>query len=140
LELSGTYRLISTSRRILDTGEEVSAFGKNAKGSIIYGNDGHFLVLITNDGRPKPESNEAMPDQQRADLHRTMSAYGGTYSFDGKKVEHHIDQAWNEVWAGTTVIRDVKVEGNRVTYTTRPAVFSGDGKMSVISLVWEKVE
>jgi hypothetical protein len=69
-----------------------------------------------------------------------MSAYGGTYSFDGKKVEHHIDLAWNEVWAGTTVIRDVKVEGNRVTYTTRPTPFSGDGKMSVISLVWEKVE
>jgi hypothetical protein len=138
LELSGTYRLISTSRRILDTGEEASAFGKNAKGSIIYGNDGRFLVLITNDGRPKPESNEAMTDQQRADLHRTMSAYGGT--FDGKKVEHHIDLAWNEVWAGTTVIRDVKVEGNRVTYMTRPTPFSGDGKMSVISLVWEKVE
>jgi hypothetical protein len=37
LELSGTYRLISTSQRILDTGEEVSAFGKKAKGSIIYG-------------------------------------------------------------------------------------------------------
>jgi hypothetical protein len=61
-----------------------------------------------------------MTDQQRADLHRTMSAYCGTYSFDGKKVEHHIDLTWNEVWAGTTVIRDVKVEGNRVTYTTRP--------------------
>ena len=69
-----------------------------------------------------------------------MSAYGGTYSFDGKTVEHHIDLAWNEVWAGTTVIRDVKVEGNRVTYTARPAIFSRDGKMSVASLVWEKVE
>src|SRR4029453_5418296 len=38
LELSGTYRLISTSRRILDTGAEVSAFGKNAKGAITNGN------------------------------------------------------------------------------------------------------
>ena len=140
MKLSGTYKLISNSRRILDTGEEVSAFGKNAKGSIIYGDDGRFLVLIINDGRPKPESIEALTDQQRADLHRTMSAYGGTYAFDGETVEHHVELAWNEVWAGTTVIRDVKVEGNRVTYTSRPAPFGGDGKTSVITVVWEKVE
>ena len=139
MKLSGTYRLISTSRRILDTGEEVSAFGKNAKGSIIYGDDGRFLVLIINDGRPKPKSIEVLTDQQRADLHRTMSAYGGTYEFDGKTVEHHVELAWNEVWADTTVIRDVKLEGNRAIYTTRPAPFGGDGKMSIISVVWEKV-
>ena len=94
MKLSGTYRLISSSRRVLETGEEVSAFGKNAKGSIIYGDDGRFLVLIVNDGRPKPESIEALTDQQRADLHRTMSAYGGTYLFDGKTVSHHVELAW----------------------------------------------
>ena len=140
MELCGTYRLISSARQILDTGQEVEAFGKNAKGLIMYGKDGQFLALITNDGRPKPESIRAMTDQQRSDLHRTMSAYGGTYTFDGKKVEHHVDLAWNEVWTGTTVIRDVKEEGDRLIYTTRPAPFGGDGKMSVITVVWEKVK
>jgi hypothetical protein len=33
MEISGTYRLISSSRQILDTCEEVAAFGKNAKGA-----------------------------------------------------------------------------------------------------------
>jgi Lipocalin-like domain len=75
----------------------MSAFGKNAKGLIMYGKDGHFLVLITNDGRPKPKSIDAMTDKQRSELHRAMSAYGGTYAFDGNKVEHHVDLAWNEV-------------------------------------------
>jgi hypothetical protein len=139
MELCGTYRLVNSARRILETGEEVDAFGKSANGLIMYGKDRHFLVLITNDGRPRPQSIEAMTDQQRSDLHRTMSAYGGTYTFDGKKVEHHIDLSWNEVWTGTTVIREVKVEGDRLIYTTRPAPFGGDGKMSVITAVWEKV-
>ena len=106
---------------IVDTGEQTDAFGKNAKGLITYGKDRHFLALITNDGRLKPKSIGTMTDQQRSDLHRTMSAYGGTYTFDGKKVEHHIDLSWNEVWTGTTVIRDVKVEGDQLIYTTRPA-------------------
>jgi hypothetical protein len=66
-----------------------------------------------------------------------MSAYGGMYTFDGKKVEHHVDLSWNEVWTGTTVIREVKVEGDQLIYTTRPP-FGGDGRMSVITVVWEK--
>ena len=47
---------------------------------------------------------------------------------------------WNEVWTGTTVTRDVKVEGDRLIYTTRPAPFGGDGKMSVITVVWDKIK
>jgi len=69
-----------------------------------------------------------------------MLAYGGTYKFDGKSMEHHIDISWNEWWTGTTVIRDVRKEGDKLIYTTRPAPFSGDGKMSVTTLIYEKVK
>jgi hypothetical protein len=138
-ELAGTDKLVSATRKLLDTGEVKNAFGKNPKGSIMYDKDGRFLVMIISDGRPKPESIDKMTDQQRADLLKTLVAYGGTYTFDGKKVEHHIDLSWNEIWSGTTVIRDVSKENNRLVYTTRPAPFAGDGEMSVVTLVWEKV-
>jgi hypothetical protein len=55
-------------------------------------------------------------------------------------MEHHIDISWNEIWTGTTQIRDVKKEGDRLIYTTRPAPFVSDGKMSVVTTVWEKVK
>jgi hypothetical protein len=139
-EIVGTYKLVSATRKILDTGEVKDAYGNNPKGSIIYDKDGRFLVIITFDGRPKPESIDKMADPQRVTLFSTMLAYGGTYIFDGKKVEHHIDISWNEVWSGTTVIRDVSKENNRLVYTTRPAPFSSDGKMSITTLVWEKVK
>jgi hypothetical protein len=80
-----------------------------------------------------------MTDAQRADLFRSMLAYGGTFTFDGAKVEHHIDISWNEVWTGTTVIRNVTKEGDKLIYTTLPAPFSSDGKMSVVTVVFEKV-
>ena len=139
-DISGTYNLVSSTRKILDTGEIKDTFGKHPKGSIIYGKEGRFLVIATNDDRPKPESIDKMTDQQRADLLRTMLAYGGTYNFDGKIVEHHVDVSWNQIWNGTTVIRDVKREGNQLVYTARPAPFPSDGKMSVLTVVWEKVE
>jgi hypothetical protein len=139
-EFAGNYQLISATRKILDTGQIEDTFGKKPKGLAMYGKDGHFIILITYDERSKPASIETMTDQQRADLHRTMTAYGGTYTFDGSKVVHHIDLSWNEVWAGTTNIRDVERDGDRIIYVTRPAPFASDGKMSVVTLVWEKLK
>jgi hypothetical protein len=139
-EFAGNYKLISATRRILDTGQIEDTFGKNPKGLAMYGADGHFTVLITFDRRPKPESVDKTTEQQRADLNRTMTAYGGTYSFDGSKVTHHIDLSWNEVWAGTTNVRDIRRDGDRITYTGRPAPFGNDGKMSVVTLVWERLK
>ena len=76
-ELAGTYKLISSTRKIIDTGEVLDTWGANPKGFITYGKDGRMLVLIVTDSRPKPESLAKMTDQQRAELFRTMSAYGG---------------------------------------------------------------
>ena len=106
-ELPGTYRLISSTRKILDTGEVKDAYGKHPSGSVISGKDGRFLVLVVYGERPKPESIDKTTDQQRIDLFRSMLAYGGTHKFDMKSIKHEIDVSWNEVWIGTTVIRDV---------------------------------
>jgi hypothetical protein len=134
----GTYKLVSEQRKIVDTGEIVSIPG--AVGYISYGKDGGMLVLIVRRPRPQPESIDKITDQQRVELFRTKTAYGGTYKFDGNKVEHHIDISWNEAWTGDDVIRDFKEEGDKLVYTTRPAPSPGDGKMSVVTVVWEKVK
>ena len=82
-EFYGTYTLISTSRTRLDTGQ-VETFARE-RGFITYGKDGRMMVIIVRGDRPKAESIEKMTDQQRAELHRLMTAYGGTYKFDGKQ-------------------------------------------------------
>ena len=51
-ELPGTYRLISSTRKILDTGEVKDAYGKHPSGSVISGKDGRFLVLVVYGERP----------------------------------------------------------------------------------------
>jgi hypothetical protein len=137
-EVAGTYRLVSSSTKFLDTGEVVT--DPNPKGFITYSADGRMLVLITYSGRPKPESTAKMTDEQRVGLFRTLLAYGGTFTFDGKQMEHHVDICWDEVRCGTTVIRDVVREGDRLTYTTRPQPSPRNGRMSVATLVWQKLK
>jgi hypothetical protein len=141
IELPGTYQLVSASINYLDTGEIIpDIYGKTAKGFIMYGTDGRMLAVITNDNRPKPESIAKTTDEQRIALYRTMQAYGGTYKFDGKTVEHNVDICWDEVRCGTVVARDIKQDGDVLVYTTRPAPFSGNGRLSVVTLAWRKVK
>lgn len=138
LALSGTYRLVSEQRTIVDTGEVIST--TSSQGFISYGADGRMIVLIVRNPRPKPESAEKITDQQRVDLFRTMTAYAGSYKFDGSNIEHSIEISMNEVWSGTKQVRAVKQDGQRLVYTTPPFPFHTDGKMSINSLVWEKVK
>jgi hypothetical protein len=126
-------------RKVVETGQTLDAFGPNPRGFLMYGPAGRMLVLIATNNRPKPESIEKITDQQRADLFRSMVAYTGTYKFDGKSVEHHIDVSWNEIWAGTLLRLDAVKDGDRLTYTTAPIPFAGDGKVSITTLIWERM-
>jgi lipocalin-like protein len=136
--LNGTYRLVSEQRTIVDTGEVIST--TSSQGFITYGADGRMIVLIVRSPRPKPEGAEKITDPQRIDLFRTMTAYAGSYKFDGTTIEHNIEISMNEVWSGTKQVRTVKLDGEHLVYTTPPFPFHTDGKMSINSLVWEKVK
>ena len=140
-DLFGTWKLVSTHRTIVETGEILDLTPDNSPfGFLMYGKDGRMLVLNLTRGRPKPDSLETISDEQRVQLFRTMVAYGGTYTLDGRTVSHHIDISWNEYWTGTTQVRTVTRDGERLVFTTSPAPGALDGKLGTAKLVWERVE
>jgi hypothetical protein len=136
--LSGMYRLVSEQRTIVDTGEIIPT--TSSHGYISYDANGHMIVLIVRNPRPKPDGAENISDQQRVDLFRTITAYAGTYKFDGSSIEHSFEISMNEVWSGTKQIRTVKRDGERLIYSTPPFPFHTDGRMSINTLVWERVD
>ena len=138
--LEGTWKLVSSQRTNQATGATADTFGPNPQGFIMYGRDGRMMVLETQNGRPRVDSTDKATGQQRERLLSSMIAYAGTYKFDGKTIEHHIDISWNEVWNGTTQVRDVKREGDQLIYTTRPAQSPVDGTMGFATLIWEKIK
>ena len=138
LVLEGAYRLVSSTRTIVATGEVEDSFGSQPTGYILYGADHRMMVLIVRAQRPKATF-ATMTPADKAGLFDTMAAYGGTYSFDGRTVTHHIDISWNGILTGTDVVRSVAVEGDRLIYTTGPGPAPTDGKISTSKLVWERV-
>jgi hypothetical protein len=139
-QLVGTYRLVSYRRTVSATGESEDLYGKSPQGYITYGREGRMMALFVKDQRPMPSELAKMTDQERANLFKTMVAYGGTYDYDGKTVTHHIDVSWNQIWTGTDVVRTVSFDGRRITLITKPAANPTDGKMGVTVLTWEKVD
>jgi hypothetical protein len=140
-EIYGTWKLVSEQMKILDTGEIIDrTAGAVPSGYVTFGKDGRMMVLSVRGVRPKPDSLATMTNQQRAALFTSMIAYGGTYKFDCSTMEAHVDISWNETWTGTTQIRDVKRDGDKLVFTTRPAPSPIDGRTSVSTVIWEKVK
>ena len=61
VSISGTYKLVSEQRTIVDTNEVIP--GTGARGYITYSDNGHMLVLIVRQLRPTPEGAEKITDQ-----------------------------------------------------------------------------
>jgi hypothetical protein len=138
-ELYGTWRLVSWTRQLLETGETVEAFGKAPCGFLNYGRDGRVFFIMTKENRPKPDDLTKLTDAERAELYNTMVAYAGTFTFDGKVATCEVDVSWNEIWTGTAQVRNVRFEGDRLIWSTNPQT-GIDGKRVVGVFVWEKLQ
>ena len=138
-KLYGTWRLVSDVRKDVETGAMTDNFGKHPQGFLSYARDGRMSAIEVAEQRLKPTDLAKLGDADRAALFKTMLAYGGTFSFDGKVVTHHVDISWNNNWTGTDQIRNVRLEGNRLYITTNPQPSPIDGKLSIGTLTWEKV-
>lgn len=135
----GTWKLKSFVREVSATGERYNQMGEHPTGYLSYSSDGRMYAIITGDNRIKPHD-VAPTDEDRAKLHRTLTAYAGTYTLDVEKVIHHVDVSWNEAWTGTDQVRFYKLDGNTLTITSAPNKSPVDGREGRAILVWEKVK
>ena len=140
-EVVGTWRLAAATRKIVDTDETIDAYGgPRPTGWINYGRDGRMMVMCAYEGRDRPAANDKMSDADRVKLHKTFFAYAGTYRLEGDRIIHDIDTSWNEAWTGTSQVRQVARQNGRLVLTTVPFKFNLDGRMSIITLTWERYQ
>jgi len=137
-DLYGTWKLVSLTRKVADTGATEQPRGKAPNGYVSFGPDGRVTGVIVSEKRPKPESAAKLTDQQRLELFNTINAYAGTYKLEGNKLTYRYDLTHNEVTERASV-RDIKIEGRKLTMVNEPARSAMDGKMATTTTVWEKV-
>ena len=75
----------------------------------------------------------------RAELFKSMVAYGGKYRVEGKEFVTTVDMSWNEAWNGTEQRRFWKIEDGKLFIESAPAPAPNfAGRMLVGRLVWER--
>lgn len=138
-KLYGTWKLVSDVRQDVETGAKTDNFGAHPQGYLSYARDGRMSAIEVAETRPKPTDLSTLSDADRVALFRTLLAYAGTFTFDGKVVIHHVDVSWNNNWTGTNQVRNVRIEGRILYITTNVQPSAIDGKPSIGILTWEKV-
>jgi hypothetical protein len=95
---------------------------------------GRMMSLLVSEGRKAPQT-----DEERSIAYRSMVAYTGKYAVDGDKWTTSPDVAWSEAWL-TDQVRTFKLDGNKLTVETAPALNPNFGKVVRVILVWQREE
>ena len=135
--LLGTWRLKSFVREVTGTAERYNQLGDHPDGYINYSPDGRMIVFFV--AADQPKLGKEPTDEERIKLHKTMLAYGGTYTVTQGKVVHHIDIEWDGRRLGTDQVRFYMIEGDRLLLKTEPNKSPVDGREGVGILAFERV-
>lgn len=129
----GIWRLVSFEVEFQVTGEREHTRGKNPTGFIIFTSEGRLMVVLTNEGRKAPKT-----DQDRADLFNSMVAYTGMYRIEDDKWITKVDVSANPALVGTEQARFFRVDGDRLQEITQwsPRPEKGMGRTVI---TWERV-
>ena len=130
----GVWRLVSFELEFQATGEREHVRGKNPTGFIIFTPEGRMMVVLTNEGRKAPKT-----DQDRADLFNAMVAYTGLYRIEGDKWITKVDVSGNPALVGTEQARFFRLDGDRLQEMTAWTPRSGKG-MGRAVITWERAK
>jgi len=130
----GVWRLVSFELEFQATGEREHVRGKNPTGFIIFTPEGRMMVVLTNEGRKAPKT-----DQDRADLFNAMVAYTGLYRIEGDKWITKVDVSGNPALVGTEQARFFRLDGDRLQEITAWTPRSEKG-MGRTVITWERAK
>jgi hypothetical protein len=136
--LLGTWRLKSFVREIITTGERYNQMGDHPDGYISYSPDGRMMAFFVSGDQPRPSGEPS--DGERIILHKSMLAYGGTFSASDGKVVHHIDIEWDGKRLGTDQVRFYAIDHDTLMIKTELNKSPLDGREGVGILTFERVK
>jgi hypothetical protein len=143
--LIGTWRLVNVETRRPD-GEVIYPFyGKHPEGLLIYDRSGWMSVQIVSDPKPTVPSSSsrerflAAAPAEKATAIDGYYAYFGTWTVDqrGSTVTHHIQQSLYPGERGEEGVRQLTIDGNRLTLVAKAHEMGEDHERR---LVWERIQ
>jgi hypothetical protein len=131
----GAWSLVSFN---VDEGKggEKPRFGPDPVGYLIYSADSRMAAVLAGTRRPelKSPAGTSSSEASRTESLSNFLAYAGRYEIRGDRVFHHVEVSVFTNLVGTTLERQFKVEGERLTIRTLPPEIWGSSNV----LVWKR--
>ena len=133
----GAWRLKSFELRSED-GQVTYPLGQDAKGYLLYSEDGYISVAFMRADRPNYRSSDPMAGslEEKAGAADTYYGYCGSFEVKEDTVIHHIEVSFFPNWGGTDQVRLYHFEDDQLTLSTPPFLVSGTQQTA--HLVWER--
>ena len=137
----GVWKLVSVTATNTDGTRNEAPWGTNPKGTIVYTREGWMTAVINYGGRKPLSTVERFraTTEEKATAYETSFSYAGRYEIKDDKVIHHVEIASVENWVKTDLIRNFRLQGNRLTLLT-PPLPSPQGQAANFELTWERVK
>lgn len=135
--LIGTWRMLSWTRRAVETGTVTDALGPDPIGYISYHPDGRMMAYVQRRERPRPVGEFSEAD--KAGLFDTMLAYTAAYEIDGDRVIHTVDGSWNPAWGTEPLIRPFVLDGDSLVISGAPGRDPVTGDEVIYRMEFERV-
>src|SRR5580658_3271105 len=121
--LVGTW-ILTGADKILPNGKQVSDYGADPHGIVIFTSDGRYAVEIFRSDRRKFASNDrsAGTTEEYKDAIMSTSAHFGRYVVDAEKgtISFKVDRASFPNWDDTTRVSTFTLTGDTLTWRTPP--------------------
>jgi hypothetical protein len=118
-DLVGTWKNTGNVNIAAD-GKRTDNFGPKGTGMVIFGADGHFVVVNINPETPKFAANsrtKGTADENKAGMAGGIGLFG-TYKVSGKTIEMKVDGSTYPNWTGTAQTRNLTaVTANELKWT-----------------------
>ena len=109
-------------RRIGSDGSETFPLGRDARGALLYTDDGYMSAVMAAADRPGISGGDPLggnPDD-RAAAYSTFLAYTGTWARDGDTVIHRVADSLYPNWSGTVQPRPIEDRDGQLVLRTPP--------------------
>lgn len=137
--LVGTWKLVSSTRKDAESGEEAHTFGSRPTGFLNYSADGRVMVIMVGEN-PKPPAGPVPTETEMIAWFKRTLAYAGRYTVEGPQVTHHVEASSDPWRTGTRLVRSFSLDGKVLTLTAAPSRYWMDGRLGILTIVWEKME
>ncbi len=138
MDVEGWWELKSWAQQY-DRGDKLEPFGAHPVGRLVYGDDGHFSIMIARSDRARFRTGGQWTanSAEKAAAYDGVLAYFGRYAIDGNTMTHHVEASLYPDWEGGMQKRQLTLEGDLLTLSGR--LEEGTSEARTASLVWQRL-